>query len=70
MDIQEFRRLQIGDEVYTHFSNAYRAAVVTALEAKHICVEGKAVSGGKLIRRAKYSSVDTREVGRHKLGMA
>lgn len=70
MDIQDFRRLKVGDEVYTHFSRAYRVATVTALEDKHIHVEGWAVNGGKLTRRAKYSSVDTRETGRKRLGMA
>ena len=70
MNIQEFRHLKVGDEVYTHFGNTYRAAVVTALEQKHIRIEAQAVKGGKLKRWAKYQSVDTRETGRLKLGIA
>ena len=70
MKVEKFRRLQVGDEVYTHFSNAYRRAVVIGLEAEHVCVEGDAVKGGKLTRRASYRSVDTRAVGRKRLGMA
>lgn len=70
MNTKEFRRMKVGDEVYTHFSNAYRVAVVTAIEDKHLYVEGRAVNGGKLTRRAKYGSVDTRATGRRKLGMA
>lgn len=61
MNIDEFRRLKIGDEVYLHFSNAYRPAIVVAKEDKHLLAEGAAVNGGKLARRAKYQSVDTRE---------
>ncbi|TJY57427.1 hypothetical protein E4T66_18645 [Sinimarinibacterium sp. CAU 1509] len=69
MNAREFRRLRLGDEVYVHFSNAYRAATVIALEQRHIRVEGKATKGGVLTRRATYQSVDTRAVGRKRLGI-
>ena len=70
MTLTEMMALHVGDEVYTHFSHAYRRAVVVVIEAKHLHVEGQAVKGGKLRRRAKYQSVDTAETGRARLGMA
>ena len=69
MNIDEFRRLKVGDKVYLHFSNSYNIAIVVAKEGKHLLVEGHAVKGGKLTRRAKYQSVDTQHTGRMKLGM-
>ena len=70
MTAKELMGLHVGDEVYTHFSNAYRRAVVIRIEGKHLHVEGDSVNGGKLRRRAAYQSVDTREAGRVRLGMA
>ncbi len=68
MTFQEFRRLRLGDEVYSHFGNAYRCAVVTELFDRHLRVEADAVKGGKLTRIAKYKSVDTRDTGRLRQG--
>ena len=61
MTFQEFRRLRLGDEVYSHYGNGYRCAVVTGLFDRHLRVEADAVKGGKLTRIAKYQSVDTRD---------
>lgn len=68
MNFQEFRRLKHGDEVYAHFGNAYRCAVVTGLFDRHLRIEADAVKGGKLTRTAKYESVDTRDTGRLRQG--
>lgn len=52
--------------VYTHFGNAYREAVVTAIEGRYLHLEGKAVKGGKLTRKGLFRSVETRELGMQK----
>ena len=68
MNMMEFRRLKIGDVVYSHFSNSYREATIIEITEKHAELQAHAVRGGMLSRRARYVSIDTQEVGMRKTG--
>ena len=58
MTKRQFDRLQVGDSVWTFFSNSYRRGVVVAKESRHATVRARGNAGRTIERRCRYQSIN------------